>query len=119
MGPATSVEPFRLDDSVQRLDATCFTLEQELGKGTFGTVYLGLDKQRKPYAVKLVDPAKTTQQAILRETYLLSHLRHPNIVHFQGVYLDNGVCGMVFDYCVGGCLDDWCERHWACTGNVD
>ncbi len=85
-------EPFRVGR---------FTLEQRLGAGGMGVVYLGRDPDlHREVAIKLVRPELLTRAAgnararMLREAQAMARLRHPNVVvvhevgeHAGGIYL--------------------------------
>jgi serine/threonine-protein kinase len=81
----------------QLLNNYRYRIEQQIGKGGFGAVYLAYDTVLKqPCAVKQnIDSSLQAQRQFEREALLLAHLRHPNlprvIDHFfipnQGQYL--------------------------------
>lgn len=93
---------------------------QELGSGTFGTVYHG--KWRgSDVAIKRIKNScfagRPSQQERLRadfwsEACLLSKLHHPNIVAFYGVVPDGpgGTLGTVTEYMVNGSLKHVLQR---------
>jgi hypothetical protein len=61
-----------------------YHLEQKLGQGGMGVVYAGTHAMlRRPTAVKMLDPHKTTDESIARferEVQLSSRLNHPNTI---------------------------------------
>ncbi|KAK8845859.1 hypothetical protein M9Y10_020785 [Tritrichomonas musculus] len=65
-------------------------LETQLGKGTFGEVFLARNlKNKKLYAAKILKSESgfdgQQQMILLRECSILRRLNHPSIVKFQGV----------------------------------
>ena len=86
--------------ALQNLTLTDVTpLDQELGRGAYGKVFT-VKYREKIYAAKeihslllevaeeVANPEEKRQikNTFLRECYHCSRLRHPNIVHFIGVY---------------------------------
>ncbi len=85
-----------------------------LGRGGFGTVYLGHDDQLdRKVAVKVphgeLDPDKV--ESFLREARRLAKLRHPGIVTVHDVGVDAGRCYIVSDFIRGQSLRDWMQSH--------
>ncbi len=95
----------------------------ELGKGSFGTVYLAegrLDK--KPYVVKVSAKCKTRQPQIfwpvaiqvvdnlrennlkVQEIRIMLHLKHRNIIEMRDFYTSNNQLCIVMDFADGGDL---------------
>ncbi|CAK9231324.1 unnamed protein product [Sphagnum troendelagicum] len=68
---------------------------QELGKGSFGTVYEGWNLDDGSFfAVKVID-SESIAPEIQQEVTMLSRLRHPNIVQYYGSTIENG-CLYIF-----------------------
>ena len=85
-----------------------------LGRGGFGTVYLGHDTQLdRPVAVKVphraLDPTQT--EKFLREARRLAKLRHPGIVIVHDVGVESGRCYIVSDFIRGQTLRDWMQSR--------
>jgi len=79
-----------------------------LGSGSFGQVHLGLWRETK-VAVKNLNLSQLTEDDITgftHEGYLLSTLRHPNIVLFMGIDSNVSALCIVMEYCENGALYD-------------
>uniref|UniRef100_G1SRU6 Serine/threonine-protein kinase Nek11 n=1 Tax=Oryctolagus cuniculus TaxID=9986 RepID=G1SRU6_RABIT len=94
------------------LIARRYALQQKLGSGSFGTVYLVADKKAtqgeelkvlKEISVGEVNPNETVQASL--EAQLLSKLEHPAIVKFYASFVDQGNFCIITEYCEGGDLD--------------
>lgn len=107
-----------------------------IGRGTYGSVYLGLLPDGSFHAVKCVElgnkKVASDQLGILelvslsREINMMSRLRHKNLCTFKGVYYDpeeSAIC-MFMEYVGGGSLSSLVKRFkplpptvvrsWAC-----
>lgn len=86
-----------------------YRLGKEIGKGSYGVVYLVTDRQDgQTYVMKKLQTANIPQrerEAQLREVRLLQHLRHPNIVNYHESFEDKNqnLC-IVMEYCERGDL---------------
>ena len=73
-----------------------YELEDVLGEGGMGTVYLARDlKHDRPVAIKTIHPDLTTDEVrkrFEREISITAHLQHPYILPL----LDSGVVGEIF-----------------------
>lgn len=91
-----------------------------IGRGTFGSVYLGLLADGSFYAVKcvelgrgienVIDPAELL--ALHREITVMRQLKHPNLCEFKGVWYDsvsNHIC-MFMQYVGGGSLTSFVKK---------
>ncbi|XP_072268431.1 serine/threonine-protein kinase Nek11 isoform X2 [Pyxicephalus adspersus] len=85
---------------------------QRLGRGSFGTVYLVLDKKAKEeeklkvlkeIAVGELNPNETVEANL--EAQLLSKLDHPAIVKFHSSFVENASFCIITEYCEGRDLD--------------
>jgi serine/threonine protein kinase len=80
-----------------------------LGRGAFGSVYRvelqGRAGFRKPVAVKLLHPDRTSAPEIVRrlrdEARLMAHVSHPGIVQVDGLLTLRGQWAMVMEYVQG------------------
>ena len=86
-----------------------FTIKKELGKGSFGSVFLAMHKKTKAnYAVKAIDKRNKTNEDgkpyFRREIEIMYKLRHPNIVRLFGNFEDENFCYFVMEYIPKGNL---------------
>jgi TOMM system kinase/cyclase fusion protein len=93
-----------------------YTLLKLLGRGGFGTVFLGYDSQLgRKVAIKvphLRASSSETEKQFLKEARQLAQLKHPGIVTVFDVGLDGGRGYIVSDYLDGQTLHDWLKSHW-------
>ncbi|CCW62584.1 unnamed protein product [Phytomonas sp. EM1] len=94
-----------------------------VGRGTYGSVYLGLLPSGHFYAVKIVDISQKGCLDVLnfnakmlvslsREINIMRRLRHPNLCGFTGVYYDldsSSIC-IFMEYIGGGSLSNVVRR---------
>ncbi|XP_056656224.1 serine/threonine-protein kinase Nek11 isoform X5 [Monodelphis domestica] len=94
------------------LIARRYVLQQKLGSGSFGTVYLVSDKKAKPgeelkvlkeISVGDLKPNETVQAHL--EAQLLSKLDHPAIVKFHASFVERDNFCIITEYCEGRDLD--------------
>ena len=92
---------------------------QELGEGAFGKVYkgelagYGTGGAGALVAIKTLKPgaAQKTRQDFVRESELMTDLRHPNIVCLVGVCLQEEPQCMVFEHMAHGDLHEFLIFH--------
>jgi serine/threonine-protein kinase len=92
------------------------TFIREIGKGSFGSVWLGRDRgTRALRAVKLVSPSSIPNLASFNEeAKVLNLLQHPNIISVYGTEIgplsgigpDCGMYAIIMEYMAGGSLED-------------
>jgi len=80
-----------------------FEFIEELGEGTFGTVYLASHKKTKAkYAIKSIDKSEPENLAekknFNREVEIMYKLNHPNIVKLYGHFEDEKYCYFIMQY---------------------
>lgn len=89
-----------------------YVLQQKLGSGSFGTVYLVSDKKAKhgeelkvlkEISVGELNPNESVQASM--EAQLLSTLNHPAIVRFHASFMEQGTFCIITEYCEGRDLD--------------
>ncbi|XP_036917191.1 serine/threonine-protein kinase Nek11 isoform X3 [Sturnira hondurensis] len=94
------------------LIARRYVLQQKLGSGSFGTVYLVSDKKAKQgeelkvlkeISVGELNPNETVQANL--EAQLLSRLNHPAIVKFHASFVEQDHFCIITEYCEGRDLD--------------
>ncbi len=86
-----------------------YEIEQSIGSGSFGQVYLAMHKrEQKKYVIKKI---KTTEMSekdrenTEQEVRLLQNLRQLNIVAYKDSFLDREqYLNIVMEYCEGGDL---------------
>lgn len=88
------------------LIARRYVLQQKLGSGSFGTVYLVSDKKAKrgeelkvlkEISVGELNPNETVQANL--EAQLLSKLDHPAIVKFHASFVEQDNFCIITEYC--------------------
>ena len=95
------------------------TLEKELGRGQFGSVYLTkLDNDDTPYATKVYDrqtieKSKDLLRYIKTEATILKNLNHPNIVKLKEVKKTKKHYYIVMEFCNGGELSQNLKKYQA------
>ena len=89
-----------------------FVVIRELGRGTFGVVFLvhdpnlGLDRALKvPTDVTLSSPK--ARASFLQEARLAASIDHPNVVRVLEADDLGGLCYLVMEYCAEGSLSSW------------
>jgi serine/threonine protein kinase len=85
------------------------TVERQIGRGAFGTVYLARDELiGRRVALKVVHSEEGQREQILREARLVGKLAHTNIVTLHRVHppRDADDWGFEFEFVDGGTLKD-------------
>lgn len=108
-----SASPAKATDPPRQQMPVRYKLGTMLGRGAFGTVYLGLDEETGHlFAVKKIqiDPTQNNASAQLdrlqNEIRLLSRIQHPNIVQYLGSTIDKTTHHLLIflEYVAGGSL---------------
>ncbi|XP_078056866.1 serine/threonine-protein kinase Nek11 [Mustelus asterias] len=107
----------------ESLIAGRYQVQEKLGRGSFGLVYLVLDKKsRKGEELKVLkeisvgdlEPNDTVQASL--EAQLLSKLDHPAIVKFYNSFVEQCSFCIITEYCEGGDLqcriEDYRKADW-------
>lgn len=80
-------------------------LKKEIGHGSFGKVFIGIDSDGKKYAIKCIKKKRISKgQLLANEVRIGLKMHHPNIVGIKEVYEDMKKISLVMDYCDGGDL---------------
>jgi serine/threonine protein kinase len=90
-----------------------YQIDSELGKGSFGSVYLATNKDTHgTYAIKsLPITFRGDREADLQEDVsLLKSLDHPHIIKFFEAFKNQGRKFLVMEFCGGGNLKDRLEK---------
>ena len=92
------------------------TLEQPLGKGSFGQVYLSrLKNDNNIYATKVYNRETIENSSAMKyltnEISILNELRHPNIVNFVEVKKTKKHYYIVMEFCNGGELEKALQKY--------
>lgn len=83
-----------------------------IGKGSFGDVFKGIDKElNKEVAIKVIDleEAEDEVEDIQKEISVLSQCRSPYITEYYGSYLHQTKLYIVMEYMAGGSVSDLLE----------
>ncbi|KAJ6823557.1 serine/threonine-protein kinase 4-like isoform X1 [Iris pallida] len=86
-----------------------FTSLEPIGKGSFGDVFKGVDKElSKEVAIKVIDleEAEDDIEDIQKEISVLSQCRSPYITGYYGSYLHQTKIWIVMEYMAGGSVAD-------------
>jgi len=79
----------------------------EIGDGTFGVVYMGIDvRNLNKVAIKKLDMDDNDEQDLIGEIGIMKTLEHINIVKYLESYLWKDYLWVFMEYMSGGCLTD-------------
>ncbi|KAG7589482.1 Protein kinase domain [Arabidopsis suecica] len=99
-----------LPDSITREDPTTkYEFLNELGKGSYGSVYKARDlKTSEIVAVKVISLTEGEEgyEEIRGEIEMLQQCNHPNVVRYLGSYQGEDYLWIVMEYCGGGSVAD-------------
>ena len=101
--------PSALREQIQAVLGGQYVLEEELGRGGMGVVFLASDPTLdRRVAIKVVQPKlanhPTLTQRFLAEARMIARLRHPNIVSVHSAGQIDGLLYYVMDYVKGESL---------------
>ncbi|KAL7064324.1 hypothetical protein AAHC03_04779 [Spirometra sp. Aus1] len=85
-----------------------YDILEELGRGTFGTVYRCKEKATgRIYVAKFVDtPTDAERQAVRNEINIMKQLNHPKLLHLHEAFEEPDETAMVLEFISGGELFD-------------
>ncbi|KAL4571911.1 hypothetical protein LXL04_018678 [Taraxacum kok-saghyz] len=93
--------------SYREIKAATRNFKQTLGRGGFGTVYLGKLPDGKLTAVKVrFNKTQLGVDSFVNEVSLMSSIRHQNLVSFEGYCHESKQQILVYEYLPGGSLSD-------------
>ncbi|XP_059432433.1 probable LRR receptor-like serine/threonine-protein kinase At5g48740 isoform X2 [Corylus avellana] len=93
--------------SYKEIKAATNNFKEVIGRGSFGSVYLGKLPDGKLVAVKVrFDKSQLGADSFINEVYLLSRIRHQNLVCLEGFCQESKQQILVYEYLPGGSLAD-------------
>ncbi|KDP26385.1 hypothetical protein JCGZ_17543 [Jatropha curcas] len=91
--------------SYKEIKAATNNFKEVIGRGSFGSVYLGKLSDGKLVAVKVrFDKTQLGADSFINEVYLLSRIRHQNLVCLEGFCYESKQQILVYEYLPGGSL---------------
>ncbi|KAK6259774.1 hypothetical protein SCA6_014248 [Theobroma cacao] len=93
--------------SYKEIKAATNNFKEVIGRGSFGSVYLGKLSDGKLVAVKVrFDRTQLGADSFINEVHLLSQIRHQNLVCLEGFCQESKQQILVYEYLPGGSLAD-------------
>ncbi|XWS76097.1 hypothetical protein CRYUN_Cryun01aG0147800 [Craigia yunnanensis] len=93
--------------SYKEIKAATNNFKEVIGRGSFGSVYLGKLSDGKLVAVKVrFDRTQLGADSFINEVHLLSQIRHQNLVCLEGFCHESKQQILVYEYLPGGSLAD-------------
>ncbi|KAK1420603.1 hypothetical protein QVD17_22325 [Tagetes erecta] len=93
--------------SYREIKVATRNFKQALGRGSFGSVYLGKLPDGKLTAVKVrFDKTQLGSDSFINEVSLLSSIHHPNLVSLEGYCSESKQQILVYEYLPGGSLTE-------------
>ncbi|XP_039027371.1 probable LRR receptor-like serine/threonine-protein kinase At5g48740 [Hibiscus syriacus] len=93
--------------SYKEIKAATNNFKEVIGRGGFGSVYLGKLSDGKLVAVKVrFDRTQLGADSFINEVHLLSKIRHQNLVCLEGFCYESKQQILVYEYLPGGSLAD-------------
>ncbi|KAH9784863.1 putative LRR receptor-like serine/threonine-protein kinase [Citrus sinensis] len=93
--------------SHKEIKAATNNFKEVIGRGSFGSVYLGKLSDGKQVAVKVrFDRTQLGADSFINEVHLLSQIRHQNLVCLEGFCYEAKQQILVYEYLPGGSLAD-------------
>jgi eukaryotic-like serine/threonine-protein kinase len=93
-----------------------YDIIRTLGSGSFGVVYLALDRRlQRQVAIKVARASVLTEPSLrsrfFREAEALARLEHPHILPVHEADEIDGLCFLVLAYCDGPTLEQWLSER--------
>ena len=92
-----------------------YEVKQKIGKGKFGLVKCGINKETKmPVAIKIMakkNMDKSDLELAKVEIDILKISQHPNIIKLYDIYENENYIYIIMEYCSGGDLLSYFEYH--------
>ncbi|XAR53406.1 Non-specific serine/threonine protein kinase [Bertholletia excelsa] len=103
-----SLEPKKSRFTYSEIVSITNNFHTTLGKGGFGTVYLGGMEDGNDVAVKMLSPASSQGHKEFRtEVELLMRVHHRNLASFVGYCDDKNNLALIYEYMANGNLKDY------------
>ncbi|CAF0751436.1 unnamed protein product [Rotaria sordida] len=105
-----------------RKNENLITRNQQIGKGGFGTVYIGSYRDYKEVGIKDINSKLSTEA--LAEANLLKTLTHPNIIQYIDIVQTPNQTSIIMEFIDGGSLYDYIQRttqsltYWKVTRQI-
>lgn len=96
-------------NDIVRISSTDFQIEEEIGKGNYGTVFKGswLGSLVAIKKLPLSKKGKQTQLNMIKgEIEILSRLRHPNLIQIMAYCIENTKAMILMEFIEGSNLED-------------
>jgi len=92
-----------------------YEVKQKIGKGKFGLVKSGINKEtKKPVAIKIMakkNMDKSDMELAKVEIDILKISQHPNIIKLYDIFENENYIYIIMEYCSGGDLLSYFEYH--------
>lgn len=98
-------EPLPFQDL--QIPASSLTMEEELGRGNFGSVMKGMWNNRVPVAIKMLTNEQMSTEDFLDEARTMHRLRHRKLVQLVGVCIEENEIYIVTELMDKGALRDY------------
>ena len=104
-------------------DGFRYQIEEEIGRGGIGRVYLATDLRmfnrkvamkrisREQFESERGSSGRQTMDRFLAEAQAMAQLQHPNIVYVYDLGMDEDGLYIVMEYVDGGALKEWVKRE--------